>query len=410
MTLEKLKNKKILITGFGVEGQSTMRFLNTMLPNQCTIETTDQKDGADYLLKQVYYDLVIRSPGIPKKNISQQYTTATNIFLANAKGTIVGVTGSKGKSTTASLIYAFLKEAGLPAYLVGNIGNPMLDALLESNTPSDIFITEFSSYQLDDIQYSPHISVILNLFPEHMDYHNGIRNYWDAKKRIIARAGAEDYFIFNPDYPELRELAKTTKAKAMPFLEEIPFSTEDTQLKGVHNTDNIRAAATAALLFNIPYDIVKNALKKFKPLPHRMELVGTFNGITFYDDAISTAPESTIAAIKSFTGIETILLGGKDRGYDFTELAHIIIGQKISNVVLFPDSGANILKELQKTGKKLPNILETANMKEAVQFAYHHSPPHSTCLLSTASPSYSIWKNYEEKGNLFQAQVKQLGL
>ncbi|MBI2056232.1 MAG: UDP-N-acetylmuramoyl-L-alanine--D-glutamate ligase [Candidatus Sungbacteria bacterium] len=406
MLLRDLKNKNILILGYGVEGQSTMRFLKHVLSRQCTVDIADQKNGPDYLEKQKNYDLVIRSPGIPKSLVTRPSTTATNIFFANTKGITVGITGSKGKSTTASLLHAFLHAGGLPVRLVGNIGNPMLDALIERNTPEDIFVCELSSYQLDDIEYSPHISLILNFFPEHMDYHGGVRNYWDAKKRITAKAAGKDYFVYNPEYSKLTELARRTKARAVPFIAEMPFPEEDIPLIGVHNRGNIRAAATVALLFNISYSAMSDALKKFKPLPHRLESVGIFNGIAFYDDAISTTPESAIAAIRSLPNIGTIFLGGKDRGYDFSALAREIITAHIENIVLFPESGVKIKEALEKTKEKIPNILETLSMKEAVHFAYERTNQGAVCLLSSASPSYSLWKNFEEKGNDFQNCVR----
>lgn len=406
MKLEELKNKNILILGYGVEGQSVMRFLKKFLPGQCTMDIADQKNGPDYLEKQKHYDIVIRSPGIPKCLVTQSHTTATNIFFASAKGAIVGVTGSKGKSTTASLIYAFLKEEGLPVRLVGNIGNPMLDALAEKNTAEDIFVCELSSFQLDDIMYSPHIALILNLFPEHMDYHGAVRDYWDAKKRMVAKAREIDYFIYNPEYRELAELAQKTKARAIPFVSEMPFADEDIPLIGAHNRDNIRAAATAALLFNVPYNAMRAALKKFKPLPHRLELVGIFNEITFYDDAISTTPESAIAAIRALKNIGTVFLGGKDRGYDFRALAREIIAAHIENIVLFPESGAKIRQAIEGARGAMPRLFETSNMKEAVRFAYTHTRSGAVCLLSSASPSYSLWKNFEEKGDDFQRWVR----
>ncbi|PIP63852.1 hypothetical protein COW97_00295, partial [Candidatus Roizmanbacteria bacterium CG22_combo_CG10-13_8_21_14_all_34_12] len=204
MKLDQLKKyKKILILGYGKEGQATERFLKKYYPN-ALIGIADIKNNPNYLDEQKNYDLIIRSPGIPKNLITKPYTTATNIFLANIDNVVIGVTGSKGKSTTVSLIYSILKQAGKKVHLIGNIGKPMLDEMLKETGKDDIFVCEFSSYQLDDIKYSPHIAVILDLFPEHMNYHGDVENYYNAKKNIISRSTADDYFIYNPKFKELQ--------------------------------------------------------------------------------------------------------------------------------------------------------------------------------------------------------------
>ncbi len=400
--------KKILILGFGMEGRATFKFLKQYFPNQ-SISIADKKDGADYLDKQKHFDLIIKSPGIPKKLLTRPYTTATNIFFANVKGTTIGVTGSKGKSTTSSLIYAMLKQGGKKAHLVGNIGNPMLSALLRSNEEDDVWVCELSSFQLDDIKYSPHVSVIINLFKGHTDYHGTIEEYFAAKKNIVAKAKSSDYFIYNPDFKELRQLAKTTKAKAIPFTAKLSFDEKIIPLLGKHNRDNVRAAVTAVNIFAIPQQKIITAVKNFQPLPHRLELVGTFKGITFYDDAIATIPEATVKAIETLKNIGTILLGGQDRDYDYSELVNTIIKNQIPNIVLFPDSGEKILKVLKKKTKKMPTIFTTKDMEEGVVFSYKHTPSGTICLLSSAAPSFSLWRNFEEKGDLFQKFVKQYG-
>lgn len=430
MKLSQLKSKKILILGLGLEGQATFNFLRRHFPNR-QIATADVKNNPHYLEKQKNYDLVIKSPGIPKRLVTTRYTTATNIFFANTAKKIIGITGSKGKSTTASLLRDILIKADIPVKLVGNIGNPMLTALLEPEPKELIYICELSSYQLDDIEYSPHISVILNLFPEHMDYHQGVKNYWQAKKNIIMHATPADYFIYNPAYQELAKLAKQSAAKAVPFIQKLPFSETIIPLLGQHNKDNVRAAVTVAQLLNrdtasataahsasktISQKAIKTAVQNFTPLPHRLQNIGTFRDITFYDDAISTTPESTIEAIKALSGqapIGAIFLGGTDRGYDFSYLAQTIISHKILNIILFPDSGAKILQAINKAiNDAIPQpplkIKQTMSMEEAIKFAYANTPKNSICLLSTASPSYSLWQNFEEKGKLFHNFVTAL--
>lgn len=406
MKLKGLSNKNILILGFGKEGKATRVFLQTLVPT-AVVSVADQKDGTDYLAGLAAYDVVIKAPGVPKRLVPVPYTTATNIFFANTKGYTIGVTGSKGKSTTASLLYAILKESGRNVHLVGNIGNPMLTALGEERSSDTVYVIELSSYQLDDIEYSPRISLIINLFPEHMDYHGGVEPYWKAKERIVAHATRNDYFVYNPAIPRLVHLAKTTKAKVVPFVTELPFDDTHISLLGRHNKDNVRAAVTAAGLLNVPPDAIAKAVAGFHALPHRLEYVGTYRSISFYDDAISTTPESAICAIESFPSVGAILLGGKDRGYDFSRLGKLIAKRRIPTVVLFPDSGESIYRAITNASYAPENLLRTDKMEEAVVFAYRHAPKDSVCLLSTASPSYSLWKNFEKKGDLFQQFVQE---
>ncbi len=414
MKLQDLENKKILLVGYGTEGKATELFLKHIFPN-IHITVADKSQGENYLAKQSEFDVAIKSPGVQKSLITIPYTTATNLFFQNVKGITIGITGSKGKSTTSSLIYTILKQANKKVHLVGNIthkedkiGSPMLSELLVSNTSEDIWVIELSSFMLDDIVYSPHISVFTSFFPEHMDYHKTVENYFEAKSHIIEQATASDFFVYNSEFPELQSLANISKAKPVPFISQLPFAQKDIPLVGEHNISNVKAALTVAKILEIPTEIMHDAVKGFHALPHRLEHVGTFNGITFYDDAISTTPQSTIEAIKALPAIGTIFLGGQDRGYNFFELAQVIADADIENLVLFPESGEKIFDEVSKVSNKQYTILQTRSMEEAVAFAYKNTPKNTICLLSTASPSYTVWKNFEEKGNLFKYFVKKI--
>ncbi len=373
----------VCIVGYGKEGKITEQYLQKNYPN-LKIGILDESTDMHYLEKQGEYDLAIKTPGISKTKMNIPYTTATNIFFSQIKNFTIGVTGSKGKSTTTSLIYDILKAGGKKVRLLGNIGNPMLEVLLSDIDPEEIFVIELSSYMLDDIEYSPNIAVLLNLFPEHMDYHGGVENYYNAKNNIFAFQKPKDIAV------------------KYPFDETIPLKESDIPLIGKHNLENIKAAIKVAHLLDIGDEEISKAIKNFKPLPHRLQYVGIYNDILFYDDAISTTPQSTIMAIESLSDIGTIFLGGTDRGYDFHELETALTKHHIKNIVLFPESGNRIL-----SSEKNFNVLKTNNMEIAVEFAFKHTPKGTICLLSTASPSYSIWKNFEEKGDLFQGLVKQ---
>jgi UDP-N-acetylmuramoylalanine--D-glutamate ligase len=219
-----------------------------------------------------------------------------------------------------------------------------------------------------------------------MDYHGSVEAYYDAKRRIFQFQKPGDVRIEGP------------------VEEMVPIDRSDLTLLGDHNFQNIQVAVRVARLCKVSDDAIASALRNFKPLPHRLEHIGTFRGVDFYDDAISTTPESTIAAIYALKNVDTIFLGGSDRGYDFHELEKVLRDLGVRNAVLFPESGTRILSSRDGF-----NILETKSMDDAVAFAFEHTEQGKICLLSTASPSYSLWKNFEAKGDEFARRVREQG-
>lgn len=400
-------HKKILILGYGKEGASVERFLKKYIP-QAQILIADKKDDENYLLKQKDVDLVVRSPGVRLEYLSKKWTTATNIFFENFPGIVVGVTGTKGKSTTAALIAEMIRRKKRDVRLIGNIGHPLLDVLPTATTDT-VAVVELSSYQLVDLHFSPHITLIVNWYPEHRDFHGSFKAYKRAKQNSINFQTDADYFIYDPQEKEVASWIHLTKAKAVSYTDEFPFDESKIPLIGAHNRRNIQGALTVARLFAISDEDAQRAIYSFVPLPHRLQNVGTFKHITFYDDAISTTPESTIAALNSLKPVDTLFLGGQDRGYDFSELVKVLKEKRIKSLVLFPETGSRIKQELSTLHDYRPTILETLDMEEAVAFAYRSCSRGSICLLSTASPSYFLWKNFEEKGDLFQKYVMLLG-
>lgn len=418
MKLNELKDKRILVLGFGREGQDTFRFLRKLFPKK-VIGIADRlkikdlrlkiKDkrvrlylGKNYLKTLKDYDVIIKSPGIPFKilprNVLDKVTTQTEIFFENCPGKIVGVTGTKGKSTTTSLIYDILRKGEIKTHLVGNIGKPVLN-LLFSAKKNDIYVYELSSHQLYNLKKSPQIAVFLNIYPEHLDYYRNFQEYFKAKQNITKYQTKEDYFIYNVGDKLVRKVAKKTKARAI-------------SIKGKYYELDRNAAAAVGKLFKIPQKTILKAIKEFKPLPHRLELVGTFKGIKFYNDALSTIPETTIAAIDYLGGdVETIFLGGFDRGLDFKNLAERVLKSKIKNVILFPTTGEKIWQEIVKQAKNrgVPRSFFVGSMSDAVKLAYEHTKKGKICLLSCASTSFSIFRDYKEKGNLFKKYVRKYG-
>lgn len=396
--------KRALIVGYGVEGKATEKYLANHAP-ELIVGIADEKSHPDQFDNQSAYDIAFRSPGIPKEKMKGYYTTGTNIFFSRSGNKVVGVTGTKGKSTVASLIGHILQSAGLPARVLGNIGTPLIQELDAIQNTEDIIIVELSSYQLDDLAYSPQIAVATSLYSDHLDYHKSRERYFDAKRNIMRHQTGSDIFIYNPKFDILQSWAKDARGRTKPYDVDLLMNEKDIPLKGEHNRDNINAAVTVCRELGVSDEEILSAVKTYKPLPHRMEKVGTFNDITFYDDAIGVVPEATIAAISSLEKVDTVLLGGTDRGYDFSELEAVIRQKGVRNLVLFPDTGSRMFVN----DRSQFTVLETDRMEEAVRFCYQHTKPGSIALLSTASPSYRLWKSYEEKGNEFQTWVKELG-
>lgn len=401
-----LNNKKILILGMGREGQATEKYLRTFYSN-CEISTADKNDPQNYPDSLGEWDVVFVTPGMPPSDpllkTAREVMTATNLFLEDCKGRVVAVTGSKGKSTTSSLIHAMVPGS----YLVGNIGVPGLEILREHNESGAVYVFEMSSAQASRLVKGPEVAVILNLFPEHLDYHGSVEEYYAAKMQITLTQTAENTVIYNAGWFELVARIGESRAKKLTWknvlIPDVKFA-----LLGEHNRENIKAAIKAARVMGATDEEIATGLQEFKPLPHRLEFVGEFDGVKFFNDSISTAPEATMAAIDALGGrgaVSTLLLGGFDRGYDFTELGEDIVLNQVQNVVLSPETGARI-KEALKLAGFTGEILETKSMEEAVKWARVKSAPGTSCALSPGSPSYNLYKNFEERGEAFKRALK----
>ena len=450
MDLEEFKNKKILILGLGKEGVDTLKFLKKLrtatgwqskkalgISDKLEFKKLSQKAqklirnekrsrsirlhfGENYLKAIKDYDIIIKSPGIPihlseieKAFKKGKIISQTKIFFENCQGKIIGITGTKGKSTTASLIYKILKEGKIKAHLIGNIGKPALLYLLNSKK-DDVYVYELSCHQLYNLKKSPDIAVFLNIYPEHLDYYKNFKEYIKAKANITDYQTSKDYLIYNSQDKIVREIARKSKAKKISI--KPSFKNNKILLKEKFNPQDIGAAIAVVKIFRIPNKKIIRAIKEFKSLPHRLEFVGRYKGIKFYNDSISTIPQSTIFAIDKLNSkIQTIMLGGFDRGLDFSKLAKRILESQIENIILFPTTGKRILESIKKQAKinlnfqrkfKKINYFFTDNMREAVKIVYIYTKKGKISLLSCASPSFSIFKDYKERGNLFKKYVK----
>ncbi|PJA48856.1 MAG: UDP-N-acetylmuramoyl-L-alanine--D-glutamate ligase [candidate division SR1 bacterium CG_4_9_14_3_um_filter_40_9] len=467
MQIADLKDKNIAILGFGLEGKSTLNFLMnqnaqfksiTILDVNQHLQTSSlvgSVTGDEYLERLDQYDIIFKSAGIPmgKKLFLHKDKIITQIqfFFDNYKGRVIAVTATKGKSTIVSLIFHILKDAGYRVKLVGNIGNPVLDEI-DFLEEFDYVVLELSSYMLDTLKKQNYISVLGSVFPDHLDRHGSFQAYAKAKLNVLngseynvahrktiqeCKLGEQLIAPSSSSNTHLISYGSEGKYKRYYgfFMEDDKklFSENDRNILGEHNLDNICAALAVGDVIGLPLKTVHQSIKTFKGLPHRMENFGIYGGRERVDDAISTTPESTIQAIKTFgKKIDTIFLGGTDRGYNFNELIKCILEYKIRNIVLFPDSGKKILELLKehiekytdistadfkhciqvqyKHGNHIDNlkIFSTDDMQAAVKFAYMYTEKGKMALLSTASPSYSVWKNFEEKGDLFKKYVKEL--
>jgi len=431
MKLQELKNKKILIVGRGIEGSTAYKYLKKHLPN-AVIDIVDQKDGESYLDEQTKYDIAVKSPGVKKELIKIPYTTSTNIFMGNQKGKVIGITGTKGKSTTATLIYKMLKEEGINAYLGGNIGQSPLE-FLNNLSEQSWTVLEMSSFQLQDLKISPHIAVLLMVGEEHLDYHKTQEAYVDAKRNILRFQTSTDFAIINKDYPASHESDIHTLAKIFNVSREREpgngcfvkdesvwmskdgnpekiIDIDKVKLLGRHNLENVCAAIMAATLAGVSKKNIVKVLSEFSGLEHRLEFVSEKNGIRFYNDSLATIPQAAIEAMEALPETETLIAGGHDRGLDYSPLAKYLTNGQIKTLILFPPSGSRIWEEICKVvpESNRPEKFDVKTMEQAVRIAYAETLPGKICLLSPASASFGTFKDYKDRGEQFKREVQRL--
>ena len=415
---KRLRGKRILILGFGREGKSSLAFIQKYLPH-ATIGVADKnaealKDlsgvavysGENYFDAINDYDIVLKTPGISLlgKDVDlSKITSQTDLFLEEFHSQIIGVTGTKGKSTTSTLIYHLLKESGRDAILAGNIGIPIFD-IIEQITNKSIIVFELSAHQLQYIHRSPHIGILLNVFEEHLDHFGTFEAYRDAKLNIIRKMGEADWAVTSDEFCYEAE-AMMVRALSYQYYD-FGVDWDAIPLKGEHNRLNVKAALCAINAFGVPVDEVLPHLYTFQSLEHRQELVGTFGGVTFYNDSISTIPQATIAALQTIKNVTFLLLGGYDREIDYTPLIDYLKKNPVKHILYTGKAGNRMYEMLQHAGYQ-GDIKNFKDLNEAFEIIKKLSENGDVCLLSPAAASYDQYRNFEERGRFFKALSKE---
>ena len=442
---EYLKSKgKILILGFGREGKSTYNLIRS-IDSSISIgiadlkEITDEKVlsddnvvlhiGDNYLDSCNSYDIIVKGPGVIIKDylpeeVRNRITCQTDLFVKFCSAKMIGITGTKGKSTTSSLMYHILKNIGKKTVLMGNIGIPVFDTIDDIDDDT-ICVMELGCHQLEYMKNSPNISVILNIYEEHLDHYLSMQHYVDSKKNIYKYQNSDDFVLLG-DSPYLKdeniistvlrndefsnnrfylndsELVISYKSNTI----HIPKDSIVTKLKGEHNLFNILVCLTIINILGFDIDESIKTIESFDGLHHRMEEVGTFDGVTYYDDSIATSIPSVIYAVKSLEKVDTIIIGGMDRGLDYTDLVKYLDESSVNNILLLPDTNNRIHYLFENIGST-KNIIDVKDMVEAVAIAKKVTGKGKICLLSPAAASYGFYKNFEERGDHFTGLVKE---
>jgi len=438
---------KVLILGYGREGKSTFKFIRKYLSdkhlyiadsNEKLVEANPELDsddnitlilGSNCLDNLNDYDLIIKSPGINFKNIDyssfeDKITSEIDLFLRFSNCKTIGVTGTKGKSTTSSLIYHVISNMYDNTLFAGNIGIPVFEKIEEVNE-NTIFVLELSCHQLKFVKASPNISVLLNLYEEHLDLYKSYEDYIFAKLNIFKYQKENDYKIWGLDSKDANKYFKddnntytystnetnkgvTVKEDGLYLNGKLVYlKSRKRNLLGEHNYINIAPVLIVAYILGLDLDRVCDLVDDFKPLEHRLEYVGNYSGIDFYNDSISTIPMTCINAVNAIDNAYTVIIGGLDRGIDYSELVdYLYSSNKIKTVLCLKDTGYMIADELNNRNSD-KTIIKAIDMEDAVRLAYEHTAKGSACLLSPAAASYNTYKNFEERGKAYKNYIEE---
>lgn len=445
--MDYLKGKKIAILGFGMEGKSTYNFIRRYSDMPLTI--IDKNDvyesnkemlesdnnlsyiiGNEYLKKLDGFDLIIKSPGVVTKDIDTtniHFSSQLELLLKFNRENVIGITGTKGKSTTTTLLYEVLRANGVDARLLGNMGRPILDEIETFNSDTKLVI-EMAAHHLEFVTLSPHIGIILNLYEDHLDHSGTLERYHQNKLNMFKYQTEKDYMIYYSDIEPLNSYIKDNY-RGRPYriqlhnkditihtayiYKDIVFFNQkelfdvhtELHLMGEHNLRNIMAVLVVSEILELNLKTTIDAIKNFKPLEHRIELVGTYNGIIYYNDSIATIPNATINAIEALKAVDTLIFGGLDRGIDYNDFISYLNDGNVRNLICMPTTGHKIGSKIKN---KNINVYNVETLEEAVRKANETTEENKICLLSPAAASYEYFKNFEEKGRAYKNLVKNL--
>lgn len=458
----RFRGKKVAILGLSVEGVDSVQFfVSEGAQVICADRRTGVALGETYEKLRRYpvtfqlgvgyleglddCDIIVRTPGmslhLPQlaalQNQGKEITSLTKLFFDLCEAPIIGVTGTKGKGTTSSLIYEMVKAAKRTVYLGGNVGIPLLSIVRKIHT-ADTVVLELSSFQTEDLRKSPHIAVVLRTTQEHLanfdplatNFHVSREAYIEAKKPIVRFQTSRDYAVLNADDPTSSSFAKETAAHVYYFSRrdrhahayidsgsvflkrndktELICRADEIILRGEHNLENIAAAALTATLAGVDIASIRQVARIFPGLPHRLEFVRQVGGVDYYDDSFSTVPETTIAAVRSFQEPVILIAGGSEKGSDFTQMGSVIAESSVNAVIVIGAMTGRIVKALKQARFAGKIITGCNSAHEVVQKAAGISKSGDVVLLSPACASFDMFPNYKERGKQFSYEVSLL--
>ncbi len=427
----------IAILGYGVEGESIFNYYHAKYPSASfAVYDNNEKPknplpgGVRFIggvadFKGIEADIAVKTPSIPpwEVEVTGEVTTMTREFLRECSAPVIGVTGTKGKGTTSSLIKSILEAAGKKVWLVGNIGIGAFDVLGQIQ-PEDVVVYELSSFQLWELDVSPHIAVVLGIEPEHLDVHKDLADYVSAKANIAKHQKPEDSLIYKIGNEYVESIADQSAAAKIPYPsnaaahvsggmfyygEQQLCSVEVMKIPGVHNQDNACAAIAAAWPWVHNGETIATGLAAFEGLPHRLKFVRELDNVKYYDDSIATTPGSAIAALAAFAEPKILIVGGSYKGATYEHLAAEIVKTNMRYVYIIGDEAPKIQEALEATGMSdYLNLGTLVTMGEIVEAAKAMARPGDVVILSPACASFGMFKNYSDRGEQFIQAVQNL--
>jgi UDP-N-acetylmuramoylalanine--D-glutamate ligase len=451
----ELNGKRVLVVGLGKSGVASALFMKA---HGAKVSVSDTKSG-DELRNEIPVlldhgitvetgghgdrtfrgqDLIVVSPGVPvdapplvqARSLGETVIGEIELAAQFLHGPIVAITGSNGKTTTTTLVGEIMTAAGFPALVGGNIGTPAI-SLAERATPETVIVLEVSSFQLETIQtFRPKVAVVLNVTPDHLDRHRTLEVYVNAKARIFENQQGSDFAVLNADDPTCVAMAARTRAKVFWFSRQkeveqgawvrdgkIVFrdlrgqrdvlEVSEIPLKGAHNLENVLAAVCAGALMGCPAEKIQQAVHNFKAVEHRLEFVATVRGVDYYNDSKATNVDATIKALESFPANIHLILGGKDKGSDYTVL-NDLLRKRVKRVYTIGAAAAKIESQIVSAKNGGPELVHAETLENAIRKASAVAQSGDIVLLAPACASFDQFKSYEHRGKVFKEIVRGL--